>query len=371
VTATVVVAGGGVTGLSIALHLARAGTGVHLFAGSGAGATPASAAQVRMQHSDPYDAALAAASRPVFADWAARIGGDCGYRACGFALLVGPGERDAATRGARLLARLGVAVRTCRPAEHAGEHPGLNLAGVGAVFVEPQSGYADPSATVAALRRAAVRCGVRITGDEVDAVHVRHGRVTGVRTGDDVTAAGAVVLAAGTGSTALARTAGVDLPLAERRIGWGVARLDRPWAAPTVVIDDVLGAYFRPVSSTEVLFGVPLEASPASDAARVAGAAARIGARLPGLRTARVAMGASAREAYTPDRHALIGPAGPDGLYLATGFSGGGFKVAPAVGAAVADEISTGRTVAELAPYRPDRFDRRKPIRPVFEYRNM
>jgi glycine/D-amino acid oxidase-like deaminating enzyme len=131
-----------------------------------------------------------------------------------------------------------------------------------------------------------------------------------------------------------------------------------------MVIDDVLGAYFRPMSPVEVLFGV----RPGESATE---AAARIGDRMPAMRTARVAMGATAREAYTPDRHALIGRAGPDGLYLATGFSGGGFKVAPAVGAAVATEVCTGRTAAELRPYRPDRFERREPIRPVFAYRNM
>ena len=42
---------------------------------------------------------------------------------------------------------------------------------------------------------------------------------------------------------------------------------------------------------------------------------------------------------------------GLDGVYLAVAFGGGGFKVAPAVGEAVAAEIVAGERRAELAPW--------------------
>jgi len=55
-----------------------------------------------------------------------------------------------------------------------------------------------------------------------------------------------------------------------------------------------------------------------------------------------------------PDWHPLLGPwPGVDGLYLAVGFSGHGLKLAPAVGEAVADEL-TGRTPAiDISPLHP------------------
>ena len=48
--------------------------------------------------------------------------------------------------------------------------------------------------------------------------------------------------------------------------------------------------------------------------------------------------------ATAPDRHAILGAVdGIDGLYLATAFSGSGFKIAPAVGTCMAELITDGR----------------------------
>ncbi|HET7093896.1 MAG TPA: FAD-dependent oxidoreductase, partial [Thermomicrobiales bacterium] len=59
----------------------------------------------------------------------------------------------------------------------------------------------------------------------------------------------------------------------------------------------------------------------------------------------------------TPDAHAIIGPAGPEGLFVMAGFSGAGFKKGPAVGEAMADLLLAGRCDwVDLAPFRLDRF---------------
>jgi sarcosine oxidase subunit beta len=57
----------------------------------------------------------------------------------------------------------------------------------------------------------------------------------------------------------------------------------------------------------------------------------------------------------TPDAHPIIGRIG-DGLYAACGFSGHGFMQSPAVGRAVAEEITTGAASFDLSPYRLERF---------------
>ena len=46
----------------------------------------------------------------------------------------------------------------------------------------------------------------------------------------------------------------------------------------------------------------------------------------------------------TPDYNPIIGRAPVDGLFLATGFSGHGFKISPAVGRMVADLLTDGTT---------------------------
>ena len=59
----------------------------------------------------------------------------------------------------------------------------------------------------------------------------------------------------------------------------------------------------------------------------------------------------------TPDWNPIIGPCpGIDGLYLAVGWSGHGFKLSPAVGEIVAAEV-TGRTPPiDVGELRPERF---------------
>jgi glycine/D-amino acid oxidase-like deaminating enzyme len=56
----------------------------------------------------------------------------------------------------------------------------------------------------------------------------------------------------------------------------------------------------------------------------------------------------------TPDYNPIIGPAPADGLFLAAGFSGHGFKISPAVGELVADLLTTGTTT--LANVDPNDF---------------
>jgi sarcosine oxidase subunit beta len=60
----------------------------------------------------------------------------------------------------------------------------------------------------------------------------------------------------------------------------------------------------------------------------------------------------------TPDAHPIIGATGIDGLYLAAGFSGAGFKKGPAVGQCLAELIFDGQaSTVDLHPFRLSRFD--------------
>jgi glycine/D-amino acid oxidase-like deaminating enzyme len=61
---------------------------------------------------------------------------------------------------------------------------------------------------------------------------------------------------------------------------------------------------------------------------------------------------------------------GLSGLVLATGFSGTGFKISPAVGEALA-VLVTGRPVAgsvDITSMRPGRFAEGEPVSPPFPY---
>jgi glycine/D-amino acid oxidase-like deaminating enzyme len=65
----------------------------------------------------------------------------------------------------------------------------------------------------------------------------------------------------------------------------------------------------------------------------------------------------------TPDQRPVIGPAGPDGLFLLCGFSGTGFKTAPAIGESAAEWILDGRPVTvDIRRFSPERFAAGRPI---------
>ena len=87
-----IVIGGGVIGASTAFHLAKAGIGRIVLVERKticAGNTRKSGAIVRMHYSNDPEARLALASLPYFQHWSELVGGSCGFRPTGFAILVG------------------------------------------------------------------------------------------------------------------------------------------------------------------------------------------------------------------------------------------------------------------------------------------
>ncbi len=95
-----------------------------------------------------------------------------------------------------------------------------------------------------------------------------------------------------------------------------------------------------------------------NDHAYPAKAIEAISRRIPAMKNARYLHGHAGLYDMTPDAHPIIGGAGLDGLYLAAGFSGAGFKKAPAVGITLAELIMDGEaSSADLAPFALSRFE--------------
>ena len=78
------------------------------------------------------------------------------------------------------------------------------------------------------------------------------------------------------------------------------------------------------------------------------------------MERATLSRGYRAFDGYSADRHAILGGVdGIDGLYLATAFSGSGFKIAPAVGACMAELITEGRAkTVDIDAVQPRRASR-------------
>jgi sarcosine oxidase subunit beta len=382
--ASVVVVGGGVMGCSIAFHLAERGVDT-LVVERGtvcSGMTARSGALVRSHYTNEPEARMALAGLRYFQDWGDRVGGWCGFTVTGAAILVGPGEGARLDRNVAMLRRVGVDTEAVAPEDLAAEHPELDLTGVERAAVEPGSGYADPVATTFAFASRAVDLGARIRqGVAVHAVRVAGDRVTGLSTSDGEVGADAVVLACGPWVDPLARTAGFQLGISPERSQ--VAFFRRPDAARRhpVVIDGVLGTYFRPHGGDLSLLGVEAGHQIAVDAVDqevegydrrlVAPALRRLAGRVPAFAGARFARGHRGVYDTSPDTRAVLDAApGVDGLFVAGGFSGTGFKKAPAVGACMAELVTKGHAgTVDIHPFRLARFAEGDPIVGDDEYR--
>jgi len=370
-TADIVVVGAGVQGASLAFHLARRGASVIVLErGSvAAGATGRSSGFVRMHYDYEGDARLAAASFPYFTDWHAMVGaGDCSFVQTGFIQVV-PVEQEPALRAnVEMLRGLGVDTSLIDAGDFRRILPGVAADDVGVAAWEPGSGYADPSGTTSGFLAAARERGVRlIPGCGVRAVTVVGGRVTGVETDRGAFAAGVVVDAAGAWAPGLAATVGLALPIEPWRHDTAYFGLPAGRSASfPIVLDNANQVYFRPEGHDLMLVGLetgsdvggspdrPESAIPQDEIDLMAG---RVVARVPWMSGGTLRTAHGGQDGITPDQRPILGPAGPDGFYLACGFSGTGFKTAPAVGASLAELILDGRsTTVDISAYAFDRF---------------
>jgi glycine/D-amino acid oxidase-like deaminating enzyme len=381
-TADVVVIGGGVNGISIAYALAARGTRVTLVekGALASGASGRSSALVRMHYTNEWDSRLAWASFPIFRDWAEIMGGPAVFTHTGFATVVAPPHVDALRKNVEVLRGIGVNTSAVGPAELRTIAPILNVDDVGAAAWEPDSGYANPADTVEGFRRRAQDLGAIVhPWTPVTGLVARDGRVTGVETAVGRIDAGAVVVAAGAWAPQLCRTIGLALPARPKAIDTMLVTRPPTLADPhIIVIDNVQGTYFRPESRTLTLAGVPnaeWDIDPDTLGSGLPPTAAGEGARLlthrfPALDGATLARGYRAFDLYSDDRHAILGGVdGIDGLYLATAFSGSGFKIAPAVGTCMAELILDKRAkTVDLDAFALKRFAERRPFPEMHPY---
>jgi sarcosine oxidase subunit beta len=370
-TADVVVVGGGVIGTSVVCALASAGVKRVILLEKSAlasGASGRSSALVRMHYTNVEDARLAWASYPVFRDWTERMGGPPVFRRTGFLAVVSPEDATALKSNVEMLRGIGIDTVALSPGELETLQPFVNVDDIGAAAYEPASGYASPADVVEGFRRQAQARGAQIRQwAPVVRIVRRESAVTGVETPSGRIDAGAVVIAAGAWAPRLCTEIGLPLEARPKAIDTMLVTRPPELATPhMVVIDHVLGTYFRPESDVLTIAGVPCQVwdiDPDTMPTGLPPSAPIEGAQLltqrfPAMERAELARGYRAFDCYSADRHAILGAApGIDGLYLATAFSGSGFKIAPAVGTCMAELITEGRAhTVDITAFRPERF---------------
>ena len=383
-SADVVVIGGGVVGTSTAFHLAKAGVKrVTLLERSfiGAGATGKSGALVRQHYTNPYDGELAAKSLRYFLDWDGMVGaGDPRYVKSGMLRLATPQEEDRLEANVEMLQGVGVKTWIITPDDIKEIDPGIYTDDITAAAWEPESGYAEPSATALGFAEAAAERGATIrSGVAATRILTEGTRVVGVETTEETIATDRVVIAAGAWADRLLNPLGLDYRLEPTRVQVCVFR--RPDGRPRVhpvIIDGVHIMWLRSEGEFSTLAGIEIEHAGANpddfdesvSQTFIAETKARLRQRMPAMAQAPLRGGWVGVITMSPDAHAILGaePSVP-GLYLAVGDSGTNFKTAPAIGQCLTEVIVTGEaTTVDIRPFRPTRFAEGEPLIGKHEY---
>jgi sarcosine oxidase subunit beta len=370
-TFDVVVVGAGITGASTAYHLKTLGVGRVLLVerkGVAAGGTGRSAAIVRQHYSTPLMAHLAQASIAKFVAMEEELGRSGGYVASGYHFLVPSALLGAARTNVLMQQGLGIDTRFLEAGEIE-RIPWLDPDGVAAVIHEPAGGYADPVRTTEAYLAAFARFGEEVRLGVPCRGLLRDGdRIVGVRLNPGEIASGMVVNAAGPWARALAASAGLALELRavrEQDTIWQ-GRPGRPH--PTTSISNAVDAiYLRPSGADRFVIGRgfpkdyeevdPDDFSESADDDFVRDVQERALRRFPTLAGMSLVHAYTALYDVTPDWYPFVGPrAGLEGYADASGGSGHGFKIAPALGEALARWITTGAAPEDVARLSHDRI---------------
>lgn len=357
----VIVIGGGLHGLSAALHLARAGQRVIIIERhwTGRHASGATAAGVRTLNRDRRELDLSLEALEMWHDMASLVGDDCGFHSYGQICVAEHSDG---------LAKLQARVESLQAAGYRHEEiidaaelrrllPELSPHCVGASMTR-RDGAADPHRALRAFRRSAETAGVTL---------VEHCAVTGLeRQGADwrvITEHGdwtapAVINAAGAWSARIAAMAGDDIPLATKSSMMMVSERLRPFIKPVVAIVGRSLSFKQSDQGTLVigggLQGIPdLDRETSTARMRVLAKGAHAATDLfPLVRDVRIVRVWAGLEAKTEDLLPVVGPSpNAPGIFHAFGFSGHGFELVPVVGALLCDLVvrgSTARPIAEL-----------------------
>src|SRR6476660_6184327 len=369
--ARVVVVGGGITGCSVAYHLAKAGWTDVVLVETGeltSGSTCYAAGLVTQFNPSPTMMRFRRYSVELYEELGVfeRLG----------SLRIASSKESLMElrRGASRARGIGLDVDVVGPKQALALMPQASAESLhGAVWVG-DDGCVDPHTATYALADAARALGVDIRTRR---------RVTGIRLGDRrevcavETTAGpieteAVVNACGIWAPQVAAMVGAftpSVPVDHQHIALeAVDGHELPRDMPCFRDTDNLvygrseagGAFFGGYEPTPVsrwLDGVPWEHAGTSlppDQARFEPLLAGAARRFPFMGEAGIVKLVCHPDAMTPDSNPLVGPVpGVRGLYLAAGLSLNGFGGAGGIGRSLAELITTGESELDLHPYRP------------------
>ncbi|MGC0367232.1 sarcosine oxidase subunit beta [Rhodococcus sp. 27YEA15] len=380
-TCNYVIVGGGLEGLAIAWTLAARGeTDVLVLEKETicSGMTGKSSGVVRAHYGNKSLAAMAWYGVGVFEQATELFGDDMAFNQCGYVVGVEEKNLNALRKNVAMMQGVGVDVELIGHDKMAELWPGLRLDDFAGFAYEPRGGrgeaYMAGMAYAAAGRREGVK--IRQSTKVAELLQGTNSSVIGVRlaNGDEILA-GTVILATGPWAPELTQPLGFDLDVRAQRAQ--LVLIDQGEPTPVVpVLSDLAGlSYLCREPNGELLVGNSDHQAPQfidpdnyvnrADDSTFEKIVEKMTHRIPHMPDPRITSSYVGAYDVTPDFNPIIGPAPVEGLFLATGFSGHGFKIAPAVGHLVADLVTKGVSAmpnVDAHDFRYSRFSENDPL---------
>jgi sarcosine oxidase, subunit beta len=377
-----VVIGAGINGASIAFNLAHRGLQNiavierHVVASGGTGR---SAALIRQHYSNEVLVKMAKHSRDVFEHFADAVGETAGFVRTGYLFLVPDSVVERFRANVAMQRRLGVDTEIITRRDAASVAPQLMFDDAAGIAYERDSGYANPyDATVSYLNSARSQGAAFYQMSPVRAIHLRGGEVEKVVTDKEEFATHLAINVTGPWANDVGRMVGVRYPIQVTREQEVLFRARTAAQSPKITVSDMCSAiYFHPLGR-DLLVGRgfpkdyedvdPDKCPEAADFTFIEDTAARLRKRVPSMDDSACIHGYSGLYDVTPDWHPIIGRhAELKGFISCVGFSGHGFKLAPAVGEAVAELVLDGRAQEfDLDLFSLDRFEAGRQFRAAY-----
>jgi FAD-dependent oxidoreductase domain-containing protein 1 len=376
-TADVVLIGGGIIGASIAYHLRQDG-----FAGRilvierdttyARAATPMSLGGVRQLYGAPCNIRLARYSLEFYERFDEVMSGGWGraqahFHQRGYLLLLDDQNRDAWFRRYEVQRQLGVEVEVLPPGQVHELFPHLYMGDVSYALFSQRDGYVNPRGALQGFVERSRELNCTWLQDEVIGFAPASGQMFNVQTrmsGDISTPA--VVIVSGAWAQHVAGLAGISLPVQPVRRQACYVTLANPPGYKLPMVIDRSNVHFRHDTETDnhLLVSYIIRDEPPGfnfdwDSAQFeAHILPTLRRRLPACGDIQLQRGWAGHYAVTPDENFILGqhPELP-GLFMATGCSGHGVMLAPAIGKVLSEAIRLRRyETLDATPYRLGRF---------------
>ena len=350
-TADIVIIGGGISGVSIGYFLMKHGAKNviilerHYLA---AGATGRCGAGIRQQWGTELNCLMTKFSCEFFETAMAQLNTphDIEFHQGGYMMVITTeNELERAKKNVALQNSLGIGTELLDLAQTKELVPLINTEGILATAFHHRDGHLNPFLTTQAFADAFVALGGIIYKDtNVTGINVQNGRVTGVETNKGHIATNTVVNAAGGYAQQVAALAGVDLPLYSERhnilVTEPVERILNP-----MIMSFSLNLYCQQVPHGSFIMGrtckdQPRDLRTSADSDFPVAMSKTITKLMPKLAKLRMLRQWAGLYNMSPDHHPIYDQT-PEvaGLYVAAGYSGHGFMLAPATGQSMTELI--------------------------------